>query len=298
MLYSPYSETNASVTGGIDQLYVNECTSSASTMYDSYDSYARVWSEENLYLVNNWVNYKKAGGWIKSIESKIYKNNTLTYGTSTGTYGDEIYSGWKIKPDGWANAACTMTTDEWCQTHRAPPLDPRERLRQIMRDRHCPAIHMNPSHLVPGDSRETKARETLRMIVGEEQFRCFVKRGFVTARGKSGKIYQVFHKSNHLTYIWENGQCIERLCIYLKGSFPPTDFVITLFLMILNNEERVWQVGIKNGPGRRRQTKQELLNLESDLGLPALIEEAKITGPRPLAEIYADLKEGKSSIAA
>jgi hypothetical protein len=283
------SYTDNSYTGyGNDDLDIYCANSSSSATVSAYKN--MMWpsyeSEKSSYLIK-WGE--------EGTTNKLYNKRNIcgTYGWSDATECNT----WKVKAAGWVDPYGTTTTDQWIQTHPPKPFDPKRTIQEIMRGRHSPVIHVRPSHLVPGDLRETKARETLRMIVGEEQFRCFIKRGFVTVRGKSGKVYQIFHKSHHLTYVWENGQCIERLCIYLKGSFPPTDFVITLFLMILNHEERVWEVGNKNGPGRHRQTRQELMDLESDLGLPALIEEAK-TGPRSLAEIYADLKEGKTGIAA
>ena len=152
--------------------------------------------------------------------------------------------------------------------HKKNPLT---RMSEIIRSRHCPAIHTKMKYLSPAEERERRARETLRIIVGEEQYRNFLKRGFVTVQCNSGYTYQIFHRAHALTHVWKNGKCVERLCIYLKGSFPPTDFVITLYLMLLNNEKRVWKIGNKNGPLRRnKQMKQLTL--------------------QPLSEIFADLK--------
>ena len=38
---------------------------------------------------------------------------------------------------------------------------------------------------------------------------------------------------------FEEGKKVERLCVYLKGDFPPTDQIIVLYLMFLNNEAQV-----------------------------------------------------------
>jgi hypothetical protein len=73
-------------------------------------------------------------------------------------------------------------------------------------------------------------------VVGEAQFRNYLTHGFVTARPKSGRHYQIF-PGMKMTKVFEQGVLIEELCTYVAGNFPATDQVITRFLMILNNEE-------------------------------------------------------------
>jgi hypothetical protein len=100
-----------------------------------------------------------------------------------------------------------------------------------------PAIRTTRSPLVlPVDERERRARETLRKVSGESQFRNYLKYGFVTARAKSGRHYQIF-PGMKMTKVFEQGALIEELCTYVAGNFPATDQVIVRFLMILNSEE-------------------------------------------------------------
>jgi hypothetical protein len=211
---------------------------------------------------------------MPSLNNFLY-NETSSY-TANNYYKETPYY------SNWYNVSCEgASSSSLYGGLYYDEVDPKKEIRRIIHKRHFPAIHVRSpistsSTPVPGNSGETRARETLRLIVGEEQFRRFLRRGFVTIRGASGKIYQIFHKQHHFTYVWENGRCVERLCIYLKGNFPATDFIITLYLMIMNNEERVWQIG--NKMGGRCQVRQ--------------LEEIK-SGPRSLGEIYADLKQGK-----
>lgn len=151
-----------------------------------------------------------------------------------------------------------------------------DRLSQIIKDRQSPAIHTNrrSSAVHPGDFREMRARETLRMMIGEERYHRFLRKGFILANNpKSGYTYQIFHSRHHFTHVWKDGKMVQRLCIYLKGDFPPTDFVITMYLLALNNDQRIWQVGNKYAPVEPQQHPQQL-----------------ITNPRSLVEIYRELK--------
>jgi len=84
---------------------------------------------------------------------------------------------------------------------------------------------------------ELKARDTLRDLVSEKQWRKYLSRGYVIIKGKSGKVYQIFAK--HLTkriQVYEKNIKIFDLCIHSE-NVPNTDHVITCMLLIQNNEE-------------------------------------------------------------
>lgn len=184
----------------------------------------------------------------------------------------EVYPECRVTWEPWGTA--TYGTD--CKWHEFKELikSPAERLLEIIRDRQGPAIHTSRKSLPQRfDEREMRARETLRLILGEERFRRFVKDGFVTATNPiSGYTYQIFHSTHHLTHVYKDGKMVNRLCIYMKGDFPPTDFVITMYLMALNNDQQIWQIANKNQPVERK-----------------LIQ--KINGcDKPLTEIFKELK--------
>jgi hypothetical protein len=85
------------------------------------------------------------------------------------------------------------------------------------------------------DIRETRARETLKRVLGDDKFKRFLKHGFVSVRAKSGLVYQIF-PAHGITNVYRDGEHIERLCVVLRGSFPPTDSLIMRYLLILNDE--------------------------------------------------------------
>jgi hypothetical protein len=127
------------------------------------------------------------------------------------------------------------------------PLSPEEQKRQQIIDR----LRQNlaPQILVKrfglGNARkpsEAKAREALLSIIGSHRFRRYLKNGFVSIRGKSGRIYQIFPGHKH-TKVWFNGVHIEDLCVIMvDSSLPPSDSVIMRMLMILDSEEEFRQV--------------------------------------------------------
>lgn len=122
-----------------------------------------------------------------------------------------------------------------------------DRLRDIIRDRCSPRIVTRNSPVISAqDIREVRARQTLRRVIGDDRFRQFLAKGFITVRAVSGRIYQIF-PGHKFTHVWENGAMIERLCVVLKGDFPPTDSIIMRFLLILNDEHGFWKIAVKHG---------------------------------------------------
>lgn len=124
------------------------------------------------------------------------------------------------------------------------------KLRQIISERIAPDIIIkNNDRRIPlkisKDIREQRARETLRKILGEKKFLNFLKSGFLSIKAKSNKIYQIFPGSQ-FTCVFENGNLIEKLCVILKGNFPPTDSLLMRYLLILNNEDEFRSLAIKH----------------------------------------------------
>jgi hypothetical protein len=84
---------------------------------------------------------------------------------------------------------------------------------------------------------ESKALDTLRDMISEADFRRYLIYRFLLVTGKSGKIYQIFNLDRHI-HVWEKGQHIEDLCVYLKDNrIPPTDKLIAFKIMIETDEE-------------------------------------------------------------
>lgn len=162
---------------------------------------------------------------------------TYTFNESGNTY---------IKYDTYG----TVGNWGWEKCEPFIPLTPQERLREIIRSRHAPAIHGTRKPMQqPKDIREIRARETLRAVLGEDKFRQFIKNGFVTVRAKSGLVYQIF-TGHGITRVYDKGKQVERLCVVLRGSFPPTDELIMRYLLILNDERDFRKHAIKHTVSR------------------------------------------------
>ena len=70
---------------------------------------------------------------------------------------------------------------------------------------------------------------------------------------------------------------LQRLCIVLRGSFAPADSVIVRYLLAINNEKKLWDMGIPHGT----TTAYMFRHKEPDV--------------RPLNEIYKELKARSSA---
>ncbi|MCK9459558.1 MAG: hypothetical protein M0R80_07960 [Proteobacteria bacterium] len=230
---SPYTGT-----GTATATYIN---ASSNIIYPS-----SCWGEKST---NSWddgyiKNYNKYVKW----GSIIYNNDLETnsnyickdiYSKKICNYIDTTTAGssWKIY-----DPVTTGTGSIYWPTVAPLPLTPSERMRELLRARRGPAILGTRTPLsLQAEEREQRARETLRSLVGEDQFRRFLKHGFITVKAKSGLTYQLFH---HHTYTWQNGKRLQHLCVVLAGNFPPTDTLIVRYLMILNNEQQFRQLAI------------------------------------------------------
>ena len=166
------------------------------------------------------------------------------YGDTTSTSGCQYWSDGPIyrRVETTQADGSVLTTDwvPWVGNGWAP--DPRtvgEKMRDIIQSRQAPMLILSsrkPVHTV-AQEREIRARETLRRILGEDKFRRFLRNGFVTVNGKSGKTYQIY-PGHGMTVVWDKGQPVEKLCVVLLGDFTPTDSLITRYIMILHDEQR------------------------------------------------------------
>lgn len=205
--------------------------------------------------------YKTYGGYPKF---HVYKTSNTSDAITYQAFCDENYA--TTTPVVWGNTSCYKFYPYHIKS-------PQELLKEIIQSRQAPAIRRDRQFMpVPADIREIRARETLRRVIGDEKYRGFLSKGFVSVRNpKSGKIYQIF-PGHGITRVYENGQMIERLCVVLNGSFPPTDSVIVRYLMAINNEADLWKLAIKHGPLKKARSESLLEN------------------NRSLIEIYKELK--------
>ena len=200
------ASTSASITyeSIIEPIIYNDYSS------DETISYYKPIKCYKIIQTNNYSDY------LSTKYNRLWNNSIIyDYGTGTGS----------------------TTSVQWPPANYHVP-SPAERLRAAMRERMSPAIHIKSRFLQSTtDEREMRARETLRRVIGNQQFFRFLKQGFITARGKSGVIYQIF-PGHTMTIVWHKGKMVEKLCVYLPG-FPDTDQLIMRYLMALNNESQL-----------------------------------------------------------
>lgn len=190
-------------------------TSTCTTVYSANELAA-------LYSDGNYPYYSAVKA-AKAQQALWYDTNcTDTTTTATSGYCNYVplgYGNWAWNATGW---------------HVTTPAD---RLREIIRKNLAPAIIIRRESLrAPADPREAAARDTLRRVLGDDKYRRFLKHGHVSVKAKSGLVYQIF-PGHGITKVYRDGQLIDRLCVVMKGDFPPTDSLIMRFLLILNDEQ-------------------------------------------------------------
>jgi len=94
---------------------------------------------------------------------------------------------------------------------------------------------------------EIKARESLRDMLTEREWRRYVTNGFVLVRGLSGKFYQVFNDQSHIK-VYVKGKLTDEICIHTTSDTkcPPTDHIINMMFLIQNDEQLIWTKGVGN----------------------------------------------------
>lgn len=118
------------------------------------------------------------------------------------------------------------------------PKDIKDVIRNTVRANLTILVGERPYRNLRADTEaERTAQDTLRELITEEEFRRYMKHGFILIRGLSGDVYQVFRDQHH-TKVWRKGQVVEEVCIRLSGDAkaPPTDNVIAFMTMISADE--------------------------------------------------------------
>ena len=201
-------------------------------------TYMDHYSSNSTSSATTWGDYGK-----ESFFYNCENNSTSTSGDEWGWYGIDNYASYKetvinatnyISKVMWRNE---YPTNSWVSCSTRPIKTPQERLREMIQSRQAPAIHVSRKALNPvANIEEMRARDMLRRVIGHDKFRDFMRNGFVSVQAKSGKMYQIF-PGHDITNVFLNGEKIERLCVVLRGQFPPTDSLIMRYLLILNDEQ-------------------------------------------------------------
>jgi len=174
--------------------------------------------------------------YVSSIEEST---NNLTYGSSiigdymkNYRYFETIHKTQDTYSYYLSGAAMNP---EWAKSVK------RESLRQKIRNNLAPSRAYSNCIGRPESEEESRARNLLRSLIGEERYQLYLKRGFVIEQGKSGMKYKV--KPGHgmviVLHPTKQGKFFKfrSLCIQPKVSgLPPTDAVIMRILLIRHDE--------------------------------------------------------------
>lgn len=135
----------------------------------------------------------------------------------------------------WGTGA--TVTGTWANRTR---IDQKKILQQIIQQRSAPVVIVRRGLGVdlprPKEIKEQRARDSLRRIIGVEAFNRFLRRGFVSVTVASGITYLLYGGTRQTVAI-KDGKVIEHLCVVLSYEFADTDFLITRYILLLNDEQ-------------------------------------------------------------
>lgn len=189
----------------------------------------------------------------------------------TSPYEEIKYTTWKLPPEysywgGSGTAECDTANNIWYSKPWEPinvtitgtfpiegylpwapiPISKQDMEKACLKSNLIIQIKSRASSIekYPGESEpERRALETLREIISEEEFRKYLRYGFVLVKGKSGATYQIFRNASHCK-VWLNGQLIEEVCVRIKDEqVPKTDKIIAFKTIIETSEEQFKKLG-------------------------------------------------------
>lgn len=129
------------------------------------------------------------------------------------------------------------------------PLSKKDRMLVEMRQRFRKSMRLIETRYKPvhiGDDAERRAQQLLKTLVSPEEFKRYLKRGFITERGPTGRVYQIFGGYDRVR-VFDGNKPSEFVCIVFKTSgMPHTDWVVMRLLMIRFSEEEFLKIGVRS----------------------------------------------------
>ncbi len=235
-------EDHMAAIAGWDQtnsgLYVQDQNTITFTTNSSTDS-------TNVIRLNEWL--EEARGWQvgtgTAASTDVYLDNQTFYqpftidATSTTT---NYHFGNVIIAEPWAG-------NMFLRSERSERYLRRMKLREQWQPDiskmlgHRPRALGRPADFTDAKQNEILALQLLRSLVGPEQFRRYLKGGFVATRGPSGLTYKVVRK-HHNVIVLDQGEHIASLCVTMKDyTLPPTDAVVAKLLICECDEKDIWE---------------------------------------------------------
>lgn len=122
-------------------------------------------------------------------------------------------------------------------------LDPGYVQKQLLNHKGAPirSFHKDKQFENAGPG-EILALQLLRKMIAPDDFRRYLRHGFVTTVGRSGLTYQI--RRGETIRVLEHGEPVALLCVHLNldnKSAPPTDHVVGKMLIVECSEEEIWK---------------------------------------------------------
>jgi hypothetical protein len=175
-----------------------------------------------------------------------------TWGTSAGTTNEyRIYV--------TATDATTFTISGSSIVSGA--IDLADSIKEIIRSNLLIKTGRSRSHLPTQVSgQELKARDTLRDMLTEAEWRRYVTNGFIMVKGRAGFTspkfgvgisqkmsgsslwYQIFNDRRRVK-VFQDGKEFAQICIHTVNECPPSDHVINMKVLVELDEDMIWQGG-------------------------------------------------------
>lgn len=181
------------------------------------------------------VNAHNTSGWrvhTSTCNTDVWDDNDYSTGTIT-INTNETASYWNYEPQ-------VFTLEEMKRQLRHAELQ--KRLRpNVINHRGQPARSAERGRQFDNaQPEELVALQLLRRMVTPEEFRRYLRHGFVHVRGPSGLVYQVGR--NQTIKVWDRNELIASLCVHLRDrNIPPTDEVVAKMLIVECDEPDIWK---------------------------------------------------------
>jgi len=176
-----------------------------------------------------------------------YNGGIITGGTGTSvtgtsfTYSNENAGNYYITVNGTASTSA-ISGLQWYVT------DPLTNIKDFVKSRSLFKSKSRANPLAIASAQEEKARQLLRELLTEKEWRRYVTNQFIMVKGASGRWYQIFAAAHRLINVYERGQVIEQLCIHTDSQCPPSDHVVNMKVLVETDEDLVWRGSNKRGP--------------------------------------------------
>ncbi len=227
--------------------YVN--ADSASTSITTTTS-GNISTGNSVIIYDQWTNDSTSASTDRVFwPAGVIVENDLLNGSTVITYpGGQLPDPKKMKEEQFRRRLKQQITGGIPLNHRGA----------LVRANHRPADF---SQVAPS---EVVALRLLRGMLNEEEWKRYLRYGFIIVRGESGLVYQIVRNQSHVR-VYRGGKKVAELCIYVNGNVPPTDQVIGKKVMVECCEKEIWSRANIHGqskwPTKYNPSEEELVQL-------------------------------------